>query len=77
MSFLFGHTAHLGSYFPDQRSNPCPLQWKHGSLIVEPPRESPEVFSECQTPQVCGCVNLSSHWSDRAWFQQDVPALSL
>ena len=29
--FLFGHAVwHVGSEFPDQGSNPCPLQWKHG-----------------------------------------------
>ena len=65
----------LTSLTRDQTNAPC-----SGSMdpeITEPTMESPEVFSECQTPEVCGCANLSSHWSDRAWLQQDVPALSL
>ena len=37
----FGHVAHhVESQFPNQGSNPCPLQWKHGVLITEPPRKS-------------------------------------
>ena len=29
-----------GSSFPDQGSNPCPLQWKLGVLTVGPPGDS-------------------------------------
>ena len=34
--FLFlGHTLwHIGSYFPDQGSNPCPLHWKYRILTT-------------------------------------------
>ena len=42
---LFGCAMkHVGSYFPDQRSNPCPLQWKHG------------IFTSGKTPghSLCG-----------------------
>ena len=40
--FFFGCTAlHMGSYFPDQGSNPCPLQWKLGGLITGLPGNSP------------------------------------
>ena len=36
--FLFCHTAQLaGSYFPDQGSNPCLLQWKCRVLTTGPP----------------------------------------
>ena len=39
--FFFACTIHLvGSYFPDQGWNLCPLQWKHGVLISRPPRNS-------------------------------------
>ena len=39
---LFGHTVqHMGSYFPNQASNPCPLQWKCSVLTTGPPRKSP------------------------------------
>ena len=32
--FFFGHvTWHEGSWFPDQWSNPCPLQWKRGVIF--------------------------------------------
>ena len=38
---FFGYTAQrTGSQFPDQRSNPCPLQWKHGVLTTGPPGNS-------------------------------------
>ena len=39
--FGFGHaTRHAGSQFPDQRSNPCPLQRKCGGLTTGPPGKS-------------------------------------
>ena len=31
---------HAGSYFPDQGSNLCPLQWKSGVLTTGPPGKS-------------------------------------
>ena len=38
---LFGCTTHqVGSYFPDQGSNPHPLQYKHRILTTEPPGKS-------------------------------------
>ena len=41
--FFFGCVMqHVGSYFPDQRSNPCPLHWKCSVLTTEPPRKSRE-----------------------------------
>ena len=43
--FFFGHTAqHVGSYLPDQGSNPRPLHWKRGVLTIGPPRKSGEVI---------------------------------
>ena len=42
---LFGLAAwHVGSYFPDQGSNPCPLQWTLGALTTRPPGKSPVRF---------------------------------
>ena len=39
--FCFGHaTRYAGSYFPDQGSNLCPLQWKYGVLTTGPPGKS-------------------------------------
>ena len=39
--FTFDRTAqHVGSQFPNQGSNPCPLQWKHGVLTTGPPGKS-------------------------------------
>ena len=39
--FLFGCAVqHAGSQFPDQGSNPCPLQWKHRVLTIGPPANS-------------------------------------
>ena len=47
--FCFAHaTRHAGSYFPDQGSNPCPLQWKHGVLTIGPPGKSQFVHSNWQ-----------------------------
>ena len=47
MSFFFlflpCHAWHVGSYFPDQGSNPCPLQWKYGTLTSRPPGK-PSMF---------------------------------
>ena len=35
--FVFGRaTRHEGSQFPDQGSNPCPMQWKLGVLTTVP-----------------------------------------
>ena len=40
--FFFGHAMqHVGSYFPNQGSNLCPLQWKRGVLTTELPGKSP------------------------------------
>ena len=39
--FLFGYTVWpVGSYFPDQGLNPCPLQWKHGLPAIGSPRKA-------------------------------------
>ena len=40
--FFFGCTTrHAGSQFPNQGSNPSPLQWKRGVLTTGPPGKSP------------------------------------
>ena len=40
---IFGQaTQHVGTQFPDQRSNPQALQWKCRVLITGPPRKSPQ-----------------------------------
>ena len=39
---FFGRTTqHVGSWFPDQGSNPCPVQWKCRVLTTGPPGKSP------------------------------------
>ena len=41
---FFGHaTQHVGSEFPNQGSNPCPLRWKCRVLTTEPPEYSPQL----------------------------------
>ena len=46
-SFFFGRTMrHAESWFPDQGSNPCPLQWKHGVLATGLPGKSLEENSK-------------------------------
>ena len=35
-----GAVQHVGSQFPSQGSNLCPLQWKRGVLTTGPPRKS-------------------------------------
>ena len=43
--FFFGYTEwNVGSYFPKQRSNPCPMQWKHRVLATGPPGKSSSAF---------------------------------
>ena len=41
---------HAGSYFPDQGSNLCPLQWKPRALTTAPPGKSPKVtqLNKCE-----------------------------
>ena len=43
-SFYWLHHVFAGSYFPDQGSNPCSLQWKHGILTTGPPGKSLQFF---------------------------------
>ena len=39
---VFGYiTQHVGSWFPKEEFNLCPLQWKHGDLTSGPPGKSP------------------------------------
>ena len=49
--FIFGSTVHgmwhAGSYFSDQGSNPCPLQWKNGVLTTGRPRK-PQIITVLQ-----------------------------
>ena len=43
--FIFGHTArHMGSQFPKQELNPCPLHWKHAILTTGPLKKSHFVY---------------------------------
>ena len=35
---------HVGSWFPDWGSNPCPLHWENGVLITGPPGKSPKTL---------------------------------
>ena len=43
--YFFGCTVrHLGSHFPDQGLNPCPVQWKHGVLTTGPPGKSSTIL---------------------------------
>ena len=42
--FFFGLTMqHVGSSFPDQESNLCPLYWKLGVLTTRPPKGVPKI----------------------------------
>ena len=43
-SFLGRAAQCAGSYFPDQGSNPCSLQWKCGVLTTGLPGKSPQNF---------------------------------
>ena len=47
--FFFGQAKrHTGSYFPDQVSNPCSLQWKLRVLTTGSPENSLQhTFSNC------------------------------
>ena len=61
---IFLAARHVGPLFPDQGSNPCPLQWKCGVLTTGPPgTRVPEDFSFGKaflTPRLSG---PSSHFS--------------
>ena len=50
--FFFCHIVRLvGSYFPAQGSNPCPLPWKLGVLTTGLPGKSPHPWAFCLRPQ--------------------------
>ena len=65
--------------FPDQGSNPCPLQWKHGVLTTGPPGKSTKYYYYLQiTDEETGvqrneitCPRSSTYWT---WFSN--PGLS-
>ena len=40
LNIFLGPIQHVGSYFPNQGSNPSPLHWKHGVLTIGPPGKS-------------------------------------
>ena len=54
--------CHTGSLFPDQGSNPCPLQWKFRVLTTGPPGKSGVVES---SPNPGRYVVWDGHESDR------------
>ena len=57
--FLFGHVMrHVGSQFPDQRWNLCPLQWKHGFLTSGPPGKSLSVCDLIFDPIFSGLLGV-------------------
>ena len=41
---------HVGSQFPNQGSNPCPLHWVLGVLTTGPPGKSPLQYSCLENP---------------------------
>lgn len=44
-TFFFCHnTGHVGSSFPDQGLNPCPLQWMHRVLTTAQPGKPPTSY---------------------------------
>ena len=50
--FSFGHTVqYMGSLFPNQWLNPCPLQWKQVILTPGPPGKSP--YTTIVNPSPC------------------------
>ena len=58
----------MGSQFPNQRLNPCPLQWKRGVLTSEVPGKSQYTLIELMsshhiltTYKVCGVTLTIVH----------------
>ena len=49
--FFFLTMLHVGSQFPNQGLNPCPLQWKHGVLITGPLGKSNNSYYFCEWKQ--------------------------
>ena len=41
--------CHIGSYFPNQGSSPCPLHWEHGVLTTGLPVKAPDRFFKCSS----------------------------
>ena len=60
--YYYGNTVHgmrhAGSYFSDQGSNPCPLQWKSGVLTTARPGKPP-IISVLQTERELRCQGLA------------------
>ena len=64
--FFFCPAAQLvGSSFPDQGSNPGPLQWKHGVLTTGPPGNSQPLFLKLQP---CFLLPIASTISIHLWY---------
>ena len=53
-------TQHVGSCFPDQGMNPCPLQWTYGVLSTGPPEKS-------QSSEILSNAFILSSWKE-LWF---------
>ena len=67
--FLFGYTVWpVGSYFPVQGLNPCPLQWKHGLPTTRSPRKAiyHVFFIHSSIDECLGCFHISATLSNTA-----------
>ena len=62
---------HMGSQFPDQALNPCPLQWKHKVPTPGLPVKSLCILKHIYSPnwdfwgrrlKIISCVHTSKHW---------------
>ena len=55
-------TQHVGTSFPNQESNQCPLQWEHWVLTTGPPAKSRRIFSYTQFWFSVFPLNSISHY---------------
>jgi len=55
-------TQHMGTSFPNQESNQCPLQWEHWVLTAGAPAKSRRIFSYIQFWFSVLPLNAISHY---------------
>ena len=58
--------CHVGSYFPNQGSNPGPMHWKHRFLTIGPPGKSLSLFLNSQ--QDLFTVSLTALALGTPWY---------
>ena len=70
--FLFGFdtTQHVGSYFPNQDSNRCPLHWKHSVLTTGQIGDSLDICTSTFTQHYSQLPKYGNNLSICQWINE-------